>query len=218
MGDRAYKLAKADTPKKMTKEQLVQVANLKKKILDLQKKHTDLVNQKSGQRLKLRIAKRKVAVKKQEKKADKKAAAKKKESGSTKKPSKAEKKETKKKAAKLDMAKTKAKAAKAERHNLRQEDRKVMSKIHAVGAEILKISGQKFYRPSILASLPQERIKQIQTRMQNKVKRAEKKIAKTNKKLKQARAEKNPKKAIKLEAKAKKASIQLLTRTARLAS
>merc|ERR1712124_5483 len=70
--DRAYKLAKADTPKKMTKEQLVQVANLKKKILDLQKKHTDLVNQKTGQRLKLRIAKKKVAVKKQEKKADKK--------------------------------------------------------------------------------------------------------------------------------------------------
>merc|ERR1712031_61375 len=92
------------------------------------------------------------------------------------------------------------------------------SKIHAVGAEILKISGQKFNRPSILASTPPERIKQIQTRMQNKVKRAEKKIAKTNKKLKQARAEKNSKKAIKLEAKVKKASIQLLKRTARLAS
>lgn len=216
--DKAYKLAKAETPKKMTKEQSVHVENLKKKIMELQKKHISLVGQKDTARVKIRKAKNKIAVKKDEKKADKKAAAEKKQAGSTKKPSKAEKKEAQKKAFKLDKAKTKAKAAKENRHNLRQEDRKVMNKIHAMGAEIKKISGQKFHRPSILASTPAPRIAEIEKRKQNKVKRAQKKIAKIDKKLKMARAEHNEKKAIKFEAKAKKASIQLLKRTARLAS
>merc|ERR1712159_285105 len=40
--DRAYKLAKADTPKKMTKEQLAQVANLKKKNLRSSEKNIQI--------------------------------------------------------------------------------------------------------------------------------------------------------------------------------
>merc|ERR1712226_665183 len=71
--DKAYKLSKADTPKKMTKEQSVHVENLQKKIMELQKKHISLVGQKDTARVKIHKAKNKIAVKKDEKKADKKA-------------------------------------------------------------------------------------------------------------------------------------------------
>jgi len=214
--EKAYKLAKAPTPKKMTKEQLSHIENLKKKVLQLQKQHQTLVGEKQTMRFKIRTAKDKVVAKKAEKKEDKKSDAKKPKTD--KKPSKDEKKEANKKTFKLDLAKQKTKAAKEHRHELRKTDRKVMKKMHAMGAEILRVSGVKFHRPSVLASLPKGRIIKIQERMQNKVKRAEKKVAKTNKNLQAARAQKDSKKAIKLEAKAKKTSLELLKRTARLAS
>jgi len=215
--DRAYKLAKADEPKKMTTKQKVQVLNLKKKVQKAMRKHTKLVAKKKIMRFKIRQAKIKLAARKAVKKADKKNAAAKKVH-TTKKESAKQKKEDNKKAFKLHMAKLKRKSAKEHRHNLRKQDRKVMAQIHRMNAKILRISGLHNTRASVLANKPRWRIHEIQNRMENKVKRAEKDIKKVAKKLKIARSGNNKKAAIKQEKKLQKKSLTLMKRTARLAN
>lgn len=217
MADRAYKLAKADEPKEMTKKQKVHVLNLKKKVNQMQEQHTKLVAKKQAIRLKVHMEKKKLAAKKAEKKADKKAKPANKTPANKKQSAKA-KKIANQKAFKLHLAKLKRKSAKEHRHNLRQQDRKVMAKIHKMNAQILRISGVKNVRPSVLAQQPRWKIAEKQKHMQNKIKRAEKDIKKAASKLKKARAGNNKKAAIKQEKKLKKKSLILMKRTARLAN
>merc|ERR1712224_1052557 len=116
------------------------------------------------------------------------------------------------------MAKLKRKAAKETRNNLRLQDRKVMGQIHAMNKEILRISGQKNERESVLANLPRVRIIAIQKRMEKKVKRAEKNIAKEAKRMKKSRAAQDSKNVAKHSAKLTHQKILLMKRKARLAS
>merc|ERR1712228_1133275 len=72
--DKAYALAKAPEPKEMNKKQKVQVLDLKKKVMQEEKKHEVLVAKKEAIRLKVHNAKTKRAALKAVKKDDKKKA------------------------------------------------------------------------------------------------------------------------------------------------
>jgi len=215
---KAYKLAKADIPKKMTTKDKVHVMNLKKKVVKLMQSHQKLVGKKAAARIKIRETKAELKARRDVKKADKKAAVARGKVTTVKKVSKKQKKEAATKTFKLKMAKIARKAAKEARHNLRVQDRKVMSQVHAMNKEILRISGQKNERDSVVAHLPRVRIIAIQKRMEKKVKRAEQKVKKEAAKMKAARAARDSKNVAKHSGKMTHQKILLMKRQARLAS
>lgn len=218
MAKRAYKLAKADSPKSMTIKDKEHVMNLKKQVVKLVQKHQKLVSQKAKQRQAVRKTKIEFKARKAVKKADKEQAKLKAKKTTSKKQSAKEKKKVATKKFKLHIAKLKKRAAKEHRHNLRIQDRKVMGEIKAVNKEILRVSGLHNERPSVLSGIPRVRIYEIQKRMSAKVERAKKNIAKEAKRLKKARTANDHKNVAKHAAKLSKSRIQLMKRSARLAS
>merc|ERR1712194_302126 len=210
---KAAALAKADVPKSMTKENKVKVMAMKKSVLKLIRKHEGLVGEKNVYRMKVRVAKKKVAEKKQKKKDFKKTA---KTTTSDPKKVKANAKETNNKKFKLVMARLDRTSAKEHRHNLRLEDREIMKKVKAMQAKIFAVSGLRFKRPSITSAEPKWRIVEVLARKAKKIKRAEKAVVTLSKKLKTARATGIKKNIQKLVKKVKKAKKQIVTRAARL--
>jgi len=218
MAKKAYKLAKADTPKEMTNKDKVHVLNLKKKVEKLMQKHLKLVGKKQKVRTAISRAKVEVKARKDVKKADKKAAGGKIKKTTSKKQNAKAKKEAATKAFKLHIAKLKRKSAKEHRHNLRQQDRKVMGEVKTMNKEILRVSGQHNQRTSLLAQKPRVQIMKLQKRLEKKVKRAEKAIEKEDKKMKKSKAAKDSKNIAKHSLKLTHQKILLMKRKARLAS
>jgi len=215
MANQAYKLTKADEPKAITTSAKIHVMNLKKKVEKLMQTHMKLHAKKSAIRVKIHEAKAELKTRKDIKKADKKAA-KSKAKPTSKKQIKKEKKKAAGKAFKLNIAKLKRQSAKEHRHNLREQDRKVMNQVHVMNKEILRISGQHNKRTSLLQKLDPVHVKIIQHRMEEKVKRAKVAIKKAEKKMKKAKTSKDFKNVAKQSQKLTHQKILLTKRQTRL--
>ena len=181
-----YALAKADEPKSMTSKDKKVVFALKQQVENLIKKHEGLVGEKQVFRIKVRAARHKVDEKKQKKKDFKKAA--KKSTKGDVKQVKATKKEANNRKFKLVMARLDRASAKEHRHNLRDEDREIMTKVKAMQAKILEVSGVSFKRTNIASKVPKWRLHEIKQRKAKKVKRAEKALVKATKEITAARS------------------------------
>jgi len=217
---RVFALSKADEPIAMSTSDKATVIALKKKVMDLFEKHKVLVGKKQSIRLKIRQARQKIAGRKQTKKDAKKnlkAAAKiPMKSKNDVKKVEAAKKEADKRKFKLRIARLNRKANKEHRHNLRKQDRAVMSAIKKIQASIFKLSGKHFKRPNLASTLPLWKLKERQARKTAKVKRSAKKMRDAQKKLRKARYERNYKAISKWRRRFGKFKKQIFKRTARL--
>lgn len=217
---RVFALSKADEPKAMSTSDKAQVIALKKKVMDLFEKHKVLVGKKQAIRLKIRLARQKIASRKQTKKDAKKnlkvAAKTPIKSKNDVKNVAAAKKEADKRKFKLKMARLGRKANKEHRHNLRNQDRAVLGAIKKIQATIFKLSGQHWKRPNIASTLPLWKLKERQARKTQKIKRAQAKLKNANKQLRKARTERNYKAIQKWRRRFGKFQTQILKRTARL--
>merc|ERR1719469_1803741 len=217
---KALALAKADEPKTMTAQSRIQVHQLKKKMLELMERHTKLTGEKQKMRIKVRVARAQIADRKQTKKLAKtKLKAQSKKAVKTKNDVKSLKEAEKmanERRFKLHLARLHRKASKEHRHNLREQDRKVIGQVKAIQASIFKLSGERVKRPNLASTTPAWRLNEIQKKKAAKVVRSQKKLAINLKKLAHARLSGDVKNSIKFDRRVKKFQVQITKRGARL--
>jgi len=217
---KALALAKADEPKTMTAQSRIQVHQLKKKMLELMESHTKLTGEKQKMRIKVRVARAQIADRKQTKKLAKtKLKAQSKKAVKTKNDVKSLKEAEKmanERRFKLHLARLHRKANKEHRHNLREQDRKVIGQVKAIQASIFKLSGERVKRPNLASTTPAWRLNEIQKKKAAKVVRSQKKLAINLKKLAHARLSGDVKNSIKFDRRVKKFQVQITKRGARL--
>merc|ERR1712166_535027 len=217
---KALALAKADEPKTMTAQSRIQVHQLKKKMLELMESHTKLTGEKQKMRIKVRVARAQIADRKQTKKLAKtKLKAQSKVAVKTKNDVKSLKEAEKmanERRFKLHLARLHRKANKEHRHNLREQDRKVIGQVKAIQASIFKLSGERVKRPNLASTTPAWRLNEIQKKKAAKVVRSQKKLAINLKKLAHARLSGDIKNSIKFDRRVKKFQVQITKRGARL--
>merc|ERR1711957_929534 len=182
--------------------------------------HTKLTGEKQKMRIKVRVARAQIADRKQTKKLAKtKLKAQSKKAVKTKNDVKSLKEAEKmanERRFKLHLARLHRKANKEHRHNLREQDRKVIGQVKAIQASIFKLSGERVKRPNLASTTPAWRLNEIQKKKAAKVVRSQKKLAINLKKLAHARLSGDVKNSIKFDRRVKKFQVQITKRGARL--